>query len=266
MELGEFERDNAGSCRLGSPVPELCRAGPCCLGIDEAGRGPVLGPMVYGVCYCPLAKQEELGALKMADSKTLTEAEREKLFGTLDGARDFVGWALHILSPNLISTSMQQRAKYNLNALSHDTAIGLIQHVLDAGVHVAEVFVDTVGPAEKYQEKLKRHFPELEVTVRPKADSLFPIVSAASICAKIPRPRSGWRSAWTLCSDTPSSCASAGARPRPSWRARQCPCTGTTVRTTLLRRAPAPSCPSLPAKSPPSASPTASSTSANWRQ
>ncbi|XP_073174911.1 ribonuclease H2 subunit A isoform X2 [Lepidochelys kempii] len=142
MELGEFERDNAGSCRLGSPVPELCRAGPCCLGIDEAGRGPVLGPMVYGVCYCPLAKQEELGALKMADSKTLTEAEREQLFGTLDGARDFVGWALHILSPNLISTSMQQRAKYNLNALSHDTAIGLIQHVLDAGVHVAEVARD----------------------------------------------------------------------------------------------------------------------------
>ncbi|KAH1176530.1 ribonuclease H2 subunit A [Mauremys mutica] len=189
MELREFERDNAGSCRLGSPVPELCRAGPCCLGIDEAGRGPVLGPMVYAVCYCPLAKQEELGALKMADSKTLTEAEREQLFGTLDRARDFVGWALHILSPNLISTSMQQRAKYNLNALSHDTAIGLIQHVLDAGVQVAEVFVDTVGPAEKYQEKLKRHFPELEVTVRPKADSLFPIVSAASICAKVARDR-----------------------------------------------------------------------------
>ncbi|CAM5169833.1 unnamed protein product [Eretmochelys imbricata] len=199
MELGDFERDNAGSCRLGSPVPELCRAGPCCLGIDEAGRGPVLGPMVYGVCYCPLAKQEELGALKMADSKTLTEAEREQLFGTLDGARDFVGWALHILSPNLISTSMQQRVKYNLNALSHDTAIGLIQHVLDAGVHVAEVFVDTVGPAEKYQEKLKRHFPELEVTVRPKADSLFPIVSAASICAKVARDRAVKN--WTFLED-----------------------------------------------------------------
>ncbi|MEE6509512.1 hypothetical protein FKM82_026595 [Ascaphus truei] len=107
----------------------------------------------------------------------------------------FIGWAVHILSPNVISTSMQQRAKYNLNALSHDTAIGLIQYALDSGVQLMEVFVDTVGPAEKYQEKLKKLFPELDVTVRPKADSLFPVVSAASICAKVARGRvvKGWK-------------------------------------------------------------------------
>ncbi|KAH0629652.1 hypothetical protein JD844_011883 [Phrynosoma platyrhinos] len=184
MELSAFEEDNAVNRRLGSAVPAICRSQPCCLGIDEAGRGPVLGPMVYGICYCPVARQGDLETLKVADSKTLTEAQREQLFEKLDAAKDFVGWALHILSPNFISTSMQRRAKYNLNALSHDTAIGLIQNALDSGVQIAEVFVDTVGPAEKYQEKLKQQFPELEVTVKPKADSLFPIVSAASICAK----------------------------------------------------------------------------------
>nr|XP_023647612.1 ribonuclease H2 subunit A [Paramormyrops kingsleyae] len=187
MDLGDFEADNSVSCRLASAVPDICKTEDCCLGIDEAGRGPVLGPMVYGICFCPIKKKDDLKALKVADSKTLTEAERENLFSKIDEAKDFVGWALQILSPNTISNSMLQRVKYNLNALSHDAAIGLVQYALDCGVQLKEVFVDTVGPAEKYQEKLSQLFPGVEVTVRPKADSLFPIVSAASICAKVAR-------------------------------------------------------------------------------
>ncbi|KAJ8372334.1 hypothetical protein AAFF_G00290640 [Aldrovandia affinis] len=187
MDLGDFEADNSVSCRLASAIPEVCRSEDCCLGIDEAGRGPVLGPMVYGISFCPISRKDDLKNMKVADSKTLSEVERETLFQKLDEAKSFVGWALQILSPNTISTSMLQRAKYNLNALSHDAAIGLVQYTLDCGVQLKEVFVDTVGPAEKYQEKLSKRFPGVEVTVRPKADSLFPIVSAASICAKVAR-------------------------------------------------------------------------------
>ena len=46
--------------------------GPYILGVDEAGRGPVLGPLVYGVAYCPAAyqeKMEELGFAGMSKSK-----------------------------------------------------------------------------------------------------------------------------------------------------------------------------------------------------
>ncbi|XP_047435209.1 ribonuclease H2 subunit A isoform X3 [Mugil cephalus] len=156
--------------------------------------------MVYGICFCPVSKKEELKNLKVADSKTLTEAERENLFQNLDEASSYVGWATEILSPNTISVSMLQRTKYNLNALSHDTAIGLIQYALDCGVQLKEVYVDTVGPAEKYEEKLSQRFPGINVTVRPKADSLFPIVSAASICAKVTRDRvvKGWNFAEEL--------------------------------------------------------------------
>lgn len=45
----------------------------------------------------------------LSDSKTLTEAEREALFEKLDEAKSYIGWALQVLSPNTISTSMLQR-------------------------------------------------------------------------------------------------------------------------------------------------------------
>jgi len=45
--------------------------------------------------------------------------------------------------------------------------------------------VDTVGDVSVYQKKLEENFPSVNVTVAKKADSLYSIVSAASICAKV---------------------------------------------------------------------------------
>lgn len=148
------------------------------------------GPMVYGIAFCPLEKADILKTLGCADSKQLTEEKREIIFNdicTKEYANTNMAWAVEVISPNFISNSMFRRSKHSLNEVSMESAIGLINRAIALGANIAEVYVDTVGPPEKYEAKLSKIFPDFKITVAKKADSTYPIVSAASICAKVSR-------------------------------------------------------------------------------
>lgn len=185
----EFKSPMYSTETVNSPVPEICTKEEVLIGIDEAGRGPVFGPMVYATCYCPISKIETLNSLGFADSKTLNEQARNTLFDVINENSEIFGWMATACSPQDISRHMLRREKYNLNQFAHDTTISLINKVLKMKVRVKEVYIDTVGPASAYQAKLKTFFPKLRITVENKADSKFPIVSAASICAKVNRDK-----------------------------------------------------------------------------
>ncbi len=49
--------------------------------------------------------------------------------------------------------------------------------------------MDTVGDSDSYERRLRDMFPSIQFTVCKKADSIYPITSAASICAKVGQER-----------------------------------------------------------------------------
>jgi len=70
----------------------------------------------------------------------------------------------------------------------------LIREVMEAGIKLSEVYVDALGPSIPYQAYLSSLFPTLSITVKPKADSIYTIVGAASVAAKV--TRDAWIEGW----------------------------------------------------------------------
>jgi ribonuclease HII len=190
-----------------SDIPESCRnsSSSCCsdphrnkvvIGIDEAGRGCVLGPMVYGAAFWNQSVYENSivnqleknkNGLLLTDSKKLTDMKRCDLMDQLIVPSSEIGYACRIIHANEISRNMSRvPIPYNLNQMSHDAAIQLIYTILQAGVtNIDTIYIDTVGTVATYQKKLEQEFqfhsPPINFIVESKADDTYPCCSAASI-------------------------------------------------------------------------------------
>lgn len=162
--------------------PESLRRIDLELGIDEAGRGPVLGPMVYSGAFAAVGYE---WPESVDDSKQLTPQKREENLGILKELP--VGFVTRVLTAEEICAKSFATKPTNLNEMSHDSARMIIQTALDNGLKITHVYVDTVGSPEKYQAKLKGFFPKIKIRVEKKADSKFKSVGAASINAKVRR-------------------------------------------------------------------------------
>lgn len=150
--------------------------------------------MVYGLLYLPLSQHHPLLAKKhhFDDSKVLTPVVRSRLMQKLCSSESdlyqICGWATRVMSARDISAGMlKPSGMYNLNAQAMDATIDLIKEVFAKGLNVREIYIDTIGSPQVYQKKLERIFPTTSITVAKKADSLYPCVSAASVCAKVTR-------------------------------------------------------------------------------
>jgi len=147
------------------------------LGIDESGRGSVIGPLVVAGVKCRESTLDQLRALGVTDSKQLTREQRETLAPQIEALAE----AIHLvilpacdLSENL--TQIEIRAMAEIIDILHSEKV-----VLDMPV--------SPGAEKNFRQSLLRKLAlkPSELVTENKADSKFVIVGAASILAKVKR-------------------------------------------------------------------------------
>lgn len=153
-------------------------------GIDEAGRGPVIGPLV--MCGILIGDEEEikLRKLKVRDSKLLTPKQREDLFEKIKKAAE--NYRIIIVEPAEIDSALKSD-HLNLNWLEAEKSAEIINFLSPDKAIIDSPSNNT----EKYKQYLRKRLlnKNTELVVEHKADVNHPVVSAASILAKVTRDR-----------------------------------------------------------------------------
>jgi len=158
------------------------------LGIDDAGRGPVIGPMVLSGCLIDKKIHPQLRKWGVRDSKKLTQKRREFLEKKIkEEVKEF---ATFLISPDQI----EKKNKEGIN-LNEVEAIGVAKIInkLNNGKNKIKVIVDCPSVSLiKWCDLLKtkiKNLSNLEVICEHKADKNHLSVSAASILAKCVREK-----------------------------------------------------------------------------
>lgn len=152
-------------------------------GVDDAGRGPIIGPMVMAGVKIKEQDHERLKEMGCRDSKLLTKDVRERLFDEIHSMAEQV--TVNIIHPEEIDAALAD-PNLNLNTLEA-IHFSKIINTLSAD----KAIIDCPSPnIPAYSRQVKdnlSHNPEL--VCEHKADLNHPVVAAASIIAKVTRDR-----------------------------------------------------------------------------
>ncbi len=153
------------------------------LGIDEAGRGAVVGPLIIAGAMFNEQDLPKLKAMEVRDSKELTREKREELEnGIKDLAVDFV---VVNISAHTID---EMRSVKNLNRIEVDYMADIIKTLRPDRAVVDSPEANTAKIKDEILGKLGDL--KVEIVSENYADKKYPEVSAASILAKVVRDRS----------------------------------------------------------------------------
>lgn len=155
-------------------------------GLDEAGKGPVIGPMCIGGVMLDDAKESTLRNLGVADSKKISPKKRVQLAGQIEKYSEKVF---------VLEISAEQIDELRTLMSMNDIMVVAFSKVLEQ-LHPETAYADAADVNEerfgfRLLEEYRKNNPEkadnLTIISKHKADASYPIVSAASIVAKVRR-------------------------------------------------------------------------------
>src|SRR3989338_8848340 len=140
------------------------------LGIDEAGRGTLLGPLVIAGVIIRESEADKLGDLGVKDSKMLTPLQRERIAKNL---RSFVKYKVIKISPKEID-----------DALEGDNTIKIINELNPNKAYIDCPSTNVLAYKNYLKNKIEK---DVELYVGHKMDSENVVCAAASVLAKVER-------------------------------------------------------------------------------
>ncbi|MEM0149544.1 MAG: ribonuclease HII [Candidatus Micrarchaeaceae archaeon] len=167
-------------------------------GGDEAGRGAVIGPLVLGLIAVKKEQQHKLSEIGVRDSKLLSAKRRKLLYGQI--SKIALDIKIDKISPAEINDAMRNHISLNeLEAVHFARLFDMMQSdineiYLDSPDVIAEKFGVRFNMSSSKPTKIigvKAVLPKgvkaAKIIAEHKADSKYPVVSAASIIAKVSR-------------------------------------------------------------------------------
>jgi len=152
------------------------------IGIDEAGRGCIIGPMV--ICAAAINPLEEykLKEMGVKDSKKLSPAQRENLYGKVGRMCKYTTVKVTAAELNVMMD------KHNLNEIE---AIKIAQAIDQLAIRDATVYVDSPDNVpSKFARRIEKYVKtRVRIVSANRADDTYVIVGGASIIAKVTRDR-----------------------------------------------------------------------------
>lgn len=156
------------------------------IGVDEAGRGPILGDLVIGLVVLDKKKEKILSEYGVRDSKELTPVRRKSL------VKHIIDNSLIIATGYIPPLTVDKHRLNKLVASNMSHLINMVLTILDKVVTSkcnVEIYVDEVKGFEQVIKRSIGKYVNLDIVLKMEqgADKKYVVVSAASIIAKFYR-------------------------------------------------------------------------------